>query len=104
MNMDDYKKKNMVFKRDDLHKKEFENGKFDGYNRIYYPNKKIKYIGFFRNSKYDGHGEMFYKSGQLLYKGNFKNHLFDGYGTRYNRDGTIMHDGKFSNGFIIQDL
>ena len=82
-----------------------ENGKANGWGRLFDEERNIEYIGYFHNNKYDGEGSLYHyeKKGDnrvktSKYDGGFEDGERSGYGKYYlYRDGEefLAYDGEF---------
>ena len=66
--------------RKDSSKPFIRNRRFHGNAKIYFPNGKLKYVGFLKDGKYHGMGSLYDPNGRLMYIGNWENGLKSGKG------------------------
>lgn len=75
-----------------------EQGRKQGYGKLYYKNKVKQYKGQFKDGLADGVGKFFYENGVMQYEGNWCKGKKHEYGIYYRKNGTRIYKG-----FIIND-
>ncbi len=74
-----------------------EEGRINGYGKLYDYQGNLVYRGGFVDAMYSGYGELYYPDGSICYKGSFALNKYEGYGLSYSSgSGNSVYRGTFS--------